>query len=85
MITAAATLLLASLVAARFNDGVGKLPAMGYDTYNAFGSHYNGSVALEQIAAMKQLGLIDLGYNTVSCTSTRSSRSLSLTETTVYP
>ena len=70
MITPAVMTLFASLVAARFNGGVGKLPVMGYDTYNAFGSHYNGSLALEQIAAMKRLGLIDLGYNTVLCAGT---------------
>ena len=70
MITSVAIALFASFVVARFNGGVGKLPVMGYDTYNAFGSDYNGSLALEQIAAMKSLGLIDLGYNTVSCTGT---------------
>jgi alpha-galactosidase len=70
MITPITITLFASLVVARFNGGVGKLPVMGYDTFNAFGSDYNGSVALEQIAVMKKLGLIDLGYNTVLCTST---------------
>lgn len=67
MIVPAAITLLASLVVARYNGGVGKLPVMGYDTYNAFGSDYNGSLALEQITAMKMLGLTDLGYNTVLC------------------
>jgi alpha-galactosidase len=70
MITSIAIALFTPLVVARFNGGVGKLPVMGYDTYNAFGSDYNGSIALEQIAAMKELGLIDLGYNTVLCTGT---------------
>jgi hypothetical protein len=70
MLTFTAITLLASLVAARFNGGVGKLPVMGYDTFNAFGSNYNGSLALEQIAAMETYGLIDLGYNTVLGTGT---------------
>ena len=70
MLTFTAITLFASLVAARFNGGVGKLPVMGYDTFNAIGSNYNGSLALEQIAAMETYGLISLGYNTVLCTGT---------------
>lgn len=56
--------LFIALAAAR-NNGVGKLPVMGYDTYNAFNGDYDGQIALEQVQAMSRLGLVDLGYNTV--------------------
>jgi alpha-galactosidase len=43
--------------------GVGKLPTMGYDTYNAFEKNYDGALALEQARLMKEYGLVDAGYN----------------------
>ncbi|KFY15885.1 hypothetical protein V492_01699 [Pseudogymnoascus sp. VKM F-4246] len=46
------------------NNGVGKLPTMGYDTYNAFEKNYDGALALEQARLMKEYGLVDAGYNT---------------------
>ncbi|KFY98616.1 hypothetical protein V498_01375 [Pseudogymnoascus sp. VKM F-4517 (FW-2822)] len=44
--------------------GIGKLPTMGYDTYNAFEKNYDGALALEQARLMKEYGLVDAGYNT---------------------
>jgi len=61
---ASALALFVALAAARNNRGVGKLPVMGYDTYNAFNGDYNHEVALSQVQAMSKLGLIELGYNT---------------------
>jgi len=69
MIILAAIILFASLIVAHFNGRVGKLPVMGYDTYNAFGSDYNGSPALKKITAMKSLEIKDFGYNTALSTS----------------
>ena len=56
-----ATTLLATAIA--LNDGVGRLPAMGYDTFNAFGCSYNSSSVLAQAEAMERHGLVDAGYN----------------------
>lgn len=58
------TLLAATAVSA-LNTGVGKLPVMGYDTWNAFACGYDGALALEQASLMKSYGLVDAGYNTV--------------------
>lgn len=52
-------------VAAALNNGVGKLPKMGYDTFNAFGCDYNSTSVLAQVEAMKKLGLVDAGYNSL--------------------
>jgi len=56
-------LALAGVAYAR-NNGVGKLPVMGYDTYNAFNDQYNGEIATAQAKAMNETGLVALGYNT---------------------
>jgi len=45
------------------NNGVGKLPAMGYDTFNAFAGQYDSSMVTAQAHAMKDQGLVDAGYN----------------------
>lgn len=45
------------------NNGVGKVPPMGYDTFNAYGCDYNASSVLAQGEAMKRTGLVDAGYN----------------------
>lgn len=44
------------------HNGVGRLPAMGYDTFNAFGCEYNASSVLAQAQAMQRFGLVDAGY-----------------------
>ena len=56
-------LTLATTALAR-NNGVGKLPVMGYDTYNAFNCDYDGEIATAQAKAMNESGLVALGYNT---------------------
>jgi hypothetical protein len=43
--------------------GVGKLPTMGYDTYNAFEGDFDGALALEQARLMHEHGLVAAGYN----------------------
>lgn len=62
------TLLLASSLtstALALNNGVGKLPKMGYDTFNAFGCAYNSTLVLEQAQAMEKLGLVKAGYDMI--------------------
>ncbi|KAJ3032522.1 hypothetical protein HDV00_007428 [Rhizophlyctis rosea] len=56
------TFTLGTTANARNNQGVGKLPIMGYDTYNAFNCDYEGSDVLEQARLMKQYGLVNAGY-----------------------
>jgi len=58
-------ILLLIAAASALDTGVGKLPVMGYDTWNAFGCDYDGAVALEQGRLMQEYGLVDLGYKTV--------------------
>ena len=48
---------------AALNNGVGKLPALGYDTFNAFGCDYNASSVPVQAEFMQKHGLIDAGYH----------------------
>lgn len=62
--TAGTLLLLLVATTQALNNGVGKLPVMGYDTYNAFGCDYDGEVATAQAKAMNETGLVALGYNT---------------------
>lgn len=47
------------------NNGVGKLPKMGYDTFNAFACDYNQTTVLAQAEAMVKHGLVDAGYNSI--------------------
>ncbi|KAK5108871.1 hypothetical protein LTR62_007761 [Meristemomyces frigidus] len=47
------------------NNGVGRLPAMGYDTFNAFACNYNATSVLAQAEAMQRHGLIEAGYKTL--------------------
>jgi alpha-galactosidase len=53
--------LASSAVALR--NGVGKLPKMGYDTFNAFACTYNATIALSQAQAMVKHGLVAAGYD----------------------
>ncbi|KAK3647404.1 hypothetical protein LTR22_013835 [Elasticomyces elasticus] len=57
------TLAYMVISVAAFNNGVGKLPALGYDTFNAFGCDYNASSVAAQAKVMQKHGLVDLGYN----------------------
>ena len=43
-------------------------PYMGWDTYFAFGSHYNEATVLEQASQMRTKGLIKAGYATCGWT-----------------
>ncbi|KAK3653084.1 hypothetical protein LTR22_011322 [Elasticomyces elasticus] len=56
------TLAYMVISVAGFNNGVGKLPALGYDTFNAFGCDYNASSVAAQAKVMQKHGLVDLGY-----------------------
>ena len=59
------TILAFSAAAAALNNGVGKLPKMGYDTFNAFGCDYNATTVLQQVQAMQSNNLIAAGYNSL--------------------
>lgn len=41
---------------------VGRLPAMGYNTFNAFENHYDANIVLAQAEIMKERGLVNAGY-----------------------
>lgn len=60
-------LLAASFVgfAAALNNGVGKLPKMGYDTFNAFACNYSQDIVLAQASMMVEHGLVAAGYNSM--------------------
>ncbi|GLB45187.1 putative alpha galactosidase A [Lyophyllum shimeji] len=45
------------------NNGVGRLPFMGYNTWNAYHCDINETVVLETARLMKSLGLSDVGYD----------------------
>ncbi|KAJ5831777.1 hypothetical protein N7474_000088 [Penicillium riverlandense] len=47
-------------------DGVGKLPALGWNSWNAFGCDVNSTKILTAATEMIQLGLKDLGYQYVN-------------------
>ncbi len=47
------------------NNGVGKLPKLGYDTFNAFACSYNQTSVLAQAQAMVNHGLVEAGYNSM--------------------
>ena len=64
---ASAWLLTAALLATgaiAFDDGVAKVPAMGYDTYNAFAGDYDAELCLAQAKVMQDSGLVAAGYKT---------------------
>ncbi|KAJ6517973.1 glycoside hydrolase family 27 protein [Mycena vitilis] len=45
---------------------VGRLPVMGYNTWNAYHCNINETVILETANLIKELGLADVGYNYVN-------------------
>lgn len=47
------------------STGVGKLPFMGYNTWNAYACNINETVVLESARLMKSLGLHDVGHEYV--------------------
>ncbi|KAH7875279.1 glycoside hydrolase superfamily [Lentinula edodes] len=50
------------LPTAALNNGVGKLPFMGYNTWNAYHCDIDEDVIIQTAQLMKSLGLADLGY-----------------------
>ncbi|KAK7177383.1 glycoside hydrolase family 27 protein, partial [Paraphaeosphaeria sporulosa] len=58
-------ILLFTNFATALNNGVGKLPKMGYNTFNAFGCNYDQGKLLLQAEAMVQYGLVEAGYNSI--------------------
>ncbi|KAF8584417.1 glycoside hydrolase family 27 protein [Ramaria rubella] len=44
------------------NNGVAKLPVMGYNAWNVYQCNLDEALALQTAGLMKSLGLIDLGY-----------------------
>ncbi|KAL1592691.1 hypothetical protein SLS60_011107 [Paraconiothyrium brasiliense] len=58
-------ILLFTNFATALNNGVGKLPKMGYNTFNAFGCNYDQEKLLLQAEAMVQYGLVEAGYNSI--------------------
>ncbi|KAF9478960.1 glycoside hydrolase [Pholiota conissans] len=47
-------------------QGVGRLPFMGYNTWNAYYCNINETVVLDTAQRMKSLGFLDLGYNFIN-------------------
>ncbi|EPT02374.1 hypothetical protein FOMPIDRAFT_88957 [Fomitopsis schrenkii] len=58
-------LLTATRVGA-LDNGVARLPVMGYNTWNAYACNINEGVILETASLMKSLGLQDAGYTHVN-------------------
>lgn len=60
-----ATVLLAWTVCCvdALQGPVGRLPAMGYNTFNAFASNYTAARVADQAKIMQEKGLVDAGYN----------------------
>ncbi|OJA15461.1 hypothetical protein AZE42_02206 [Rhizopogon vesiculosus] len=47
-------------------NGVGKLPVMGYNAWNAFACNVNETIIIQTAQYMKDYGLLDVGYNHVN-------------------
>ncbi|KIK54073.1 glycoside hydrolase family 27 protein [Collybiopsis luxurians FD-317 M1] len=58
--------LLYAVIANALQNGVGKLPALGYNTWNAYHCDINETVVLESAKLMVSLGLKDAGYEYVN-------------------
>lgn len=56
---------LLPIAATALDNGIGKLPKMGYDTFNAFGCDYDQELVIAQAEAMVKTGLVDAGYNSI--------------------
>ncbi|KAF8634242.1 hypothetical protein AX15_001000 [Amanita polypyramis BW_CC] len=48
------------------NNGVARLPILGYNTWNGFHCNISEDVVYNQAQAMKSLGLLDVGYTYVN-------------------
>ncbi|KAK3942503.1 glycoside hydrolase [Diplogelasinospora grovesii] len=54
--------LLGAVGVTALDNGIGKLPVLGYNTWNVFQCDYNDTVLLAQAQAMVQHGLLEAGY-----------------------
>ncbi|KAJ5716665.1 hypothetical protein N7493_008576 [Penicillium malachiteum] len=69
MLTSLTLAVLAAVVPANAlvrPDGVGRLPALGWNSWNAFGCNVNASAILTAANEIVELGLKDLGYEYVN-------------------
>ena len=48
------------------NNGLGRKPAMGWNSWNKFGCDINETVIKNAADQIKKLGLADLGYNYIN-------------------
>ncbi|KAF8511506.1 glycoside hydrolase [Hysterangium stoloniferum] len=62
MLSSLIFLLATPLVVQALNNGVGRLPIMGYNAWNAFQCNVDEKLVLQTGSLMKSLGLIDVGY-----------------------
>ncbi|KAG2073134.1 glycoside hydrolase family 27 protein [Suillus decipiens] len=65
-VATAAGILFTATSAHAIMNGVGKLPVMGYNAWNAFGCNVDETVILQTAHFMKEYGLLDVGYNHVN-------------------
>ncbi|KAI0725088.1 glycoside hydrolase superfamily [Fomitopsis betulina] len=64
-----ASLVFGILYVARvgaLDNGVARLPVLGYNTWNAYGCDINENIILETASLMKSLGLQEVGYTHVN-------------------
>ncbi|EKM74620.1 hypothetical protein AGABI1DRAFT_116817 [Agaricus bisporus var. burnettii JB137-S8] len=58
--------ILSHFSVAAHDDGVGRLPFMGWNTWNAYHCEINETIVLDNAKLMKSMGLLDAGYNYVN-------------------
>ncbi|KAF8551646.1 glycoside hydrolase family 27 protein [Imleria badia] len=83
-------ILSAASSARALQNGVGKLPVMGYNAWNAFACNVNETLIIETAQYMKDYGLLDVGYNHVNlddcwASKNRSSTGEVLSDPTRFP
>ncbi|GBE83549.1 Probable alpha-galactosidase [Sparassis crispa] len=90
-VVVAFTALLAGFPAVRaLSNGVAKLPALGYNTWNAYACDIDENTILTTASLMKSLGLQDVGYTHVNlddcwAEKNRSAEGLLVPDTTRFP
>ncbi|KAH7912366.1 glycoside hydrolase family 27 protein [Hygrophoropsis aurantiaca] len=87
---AAAIALLTALPVNAITNGVGELPVMGYNAWNAFACNVNETLMIETAQYMVSYGLLDVGYNHVNlddcwAMKNRSSTGEVVSDTTRFP
>jgi len=78
------------LLANALNNGVGKLPILGYNAWNAFQCNVDEALVLQTASLMKSLGLIDVGYKQLNlddcwASKNRSATGLLVPDPTKFP